>query len=313
MNRIAFLFPGQGSQYPGMGKDFFESSEESRSLYRQAQDMLNIKLEEKIFNGEAESLEDTSLSQLAIFLTSLSCYQRLNEANIFPEVMAGHSLGEYSALTAAGAFSLPDGLKLIQKRSFWMAEASREHPGKMAAIIGLPAAEIQKICQAAESKGVISIANFNSPNQTVISGESLAVDEGVRLSRRRGARRVVLLRVSGPFHSELMAPIGKKLRGLLDSLEVKPPQVPIVSNVNAHFAERPAQIKENLIKQLSQPVRWTESIENLITQGFNIFVEVGPRRVLSGLLSQGNKGIVSLNVEDEKSLERTKRELKSRL
>ncbi len=313
MNKIAFIFPGQGSQYPGMGKDFFETSEKIRNFYTEAEAVLKINLAEKIFNGNAEALKDTGVSQLAILLTSFACCQMLKEANIFPEVMAGHSLGEYSALICSGAFSFSDGLKIVQKRSLWMDEASREHPGKMAAIIGLSAAEAEEICQSVKARGVISVANLNSPRQTVISGESSAINEGIKLARERGARRVVMLRVSGAFHTELMRDAGEKLKDFLDSIDLKSPRVPVVSNVSANQEKDPAQIKENLIKQVSYPVRWTDSVENLINQGFDIFVETGPRRVLSGLLSQfNNKEIVSLNVEDTESLEKTKKALAGR-
>ncbi|MEA3369359.1 MAG: ACP S-malonyltransferase [Candidatus Ratteibacteria bacterium] len=307
MNRIAFIFPGQGSQYTGMGKDFFETSGKIRDLYAEAETVLKINLSEKIFNGNAEALKDTAVSQPAIFLTSFSCCRMLEEADIFPEVMAGHSLGEYSALTCSETFSFSDGLKIVQKRSLWMAEASREHPGKMAAVIGLSAEEVRKICQSVKGRGVISTANLNSPRQTVISGESLAVEEAMKLARERGAGRVVVLRVSGAFHTELMKEAGDKLKGFLDSIDLKPPRVPVVSNVTANSEKEPLRIKENLIKQVSHPVRWTDSVENLINQGFNVFIEVGPRRVLSGLLAQfGNKEIISLNVEDRESLEKTK-------
>ena len=314
MSKIAFIFPGQGSQYPMMGKDFFETSEKIRNLYTEAEAALKINLAEKIFNGNAEALKDTSVSQPAILLTSFSCFQMLKEADIFPEVMAGHSLGEYSALVCSGAFSFSDGLKIVQKRSLWMAEASREHPGKMAAIIGLSAGEVKEICQLVKTQGVISIANLNSPRQTVIAGENLAIEKGIELARERGARRVVMLGVSGAFHTELMEGAGEKLKGFLDSIDLNPPRNPVVSNVSANLEKDPSQIKENLIKQVSRPVRWVDSVENLINQGVDTFIEVGPRRVLSGLLSQFSydKDIVGLNVEDRKSLEKTKAVLAGR-
>lgn len=309
MNKIAFIFPGQGSQYPEMGKDFFVNSRRIRDLYAKAENVLNMNLSEKIFSGDDESLKDTSISQLAIFITSFSCYQMLIETDIRPEMMAGHSLGEYSALTCAGALSFPDSLKLVQKRSQWMAESSQRHPGKMAAIIGLPAEKVEEICREIKSKGVISIANFNSPLQTVISGESVAIDEGVKLAQAKGAKRVVMLKVSGSFHTELMKGVGEKLKGLLDSVSLTAPQVPVVSNVNAETEITPEEIRENLIKQVSCPVQWTNSINNLIDWGFDTFVEVGPRRILSGLLIQFNRKVNILNVEDLSSLEMAKKAL----
>ena len=308
------MFPGQGSQYPKMGKDFYETSGKIRNLYAEAGAALKINLAEKIFNGNAETLKDTSISQPAILLTSFSCFQMLKEADIFPEVMAGHSLGEYSALVCSGAFSFSDGLKIVQKRSLWMTEASRERPGKMAAIIGLSSGEVKEICQSVKTKGVISIANLNSPRQTVISGENSAIEEGIELARKRGARRVVILGVSGAFHTELMEGAGDKLKGFLDSMDLNPPRIPVVSNVSANLEKGPAQIRENLIKQVSRPVRWTDSVENLINRGVDIFIEVGPRRVLSGLLAQFSYGkdIIGLNVEDRESLEKTKKALAGR-
>jgi len=309
MSKIAFMFPGQGSQFPGMGKDFYVSSKKIQGIYREAESILNIDLIDKTFTANFEALKDTTISQLAILVNSFCCYQMVTEAKIFPQIMAGHSLGEYSALLCAGVISFRDTIRLVQKRSLWMAESSRNHPGKMAAVIGFPAEKVEEICREAESNGVISIANFNSPRQTVISGEDSAIDKCVKLARERGARRVVMLNVSGPFHTKLMEDVGEKIKGLLDSVPLISPEVPVVSNVNAELETDPVEIKKNLVKQVSRPVRWTGSVNNLINQGFDTFIEVGPKKVLSGLLSQFDKKVLSLNVEDVESLKKTRETL----
>ena len=309
IRKIAFIFPGQGSQFPGMGKDFYVSSKKIQDIYREAESILNIDLIDKTFTADFEALKDTSISQLAILVNSFCCYQIVTEVKIFPQIMAGHSLGEYSALLCAGAISFRDTIRLVQKRSLWMAEAAQQRPGKMAAVIGLSDKVVEEICREAKARGIVSVANFNSPRQTVIAGENSAIDEAVKLAREKGANRVVILKVSGPFHTELMREVVDKFKRALESVEIKSPQIPVVSTVTASLAENPAQIREILINQMIKPVRWTDTISYLIDQGFDTFIEVGPRKVLSRLLSQFDKKLVNLNVEDRESLEKTKEAL----
>ncbi len=301
MRPIAFVFPGQGSQYVGMGRDLYEAYPEARAIFDQADEILGFSLSELCFEGPAEELNDTVNTQPAIFTMSVACLRALNPLlSLDPLFVAGHSLGEYTALVAAGALDFADGLKLVRERGRLMKEAGEKNPGGMAAIIGLDAGTLEGICQ--EASGV-QIANYNSPGQIVISGHREALERAMGLARERGAKRVIPLAVSIAAHSPLMRPAAEEFRRAVESTPFRRARIPLVANVTARPISEPEEIREELVRQLTSPVRWVESVERMIEGGVDTFVEIGPKSVLTGLIRRIDRSVRTVNVGDAAGVE----------
>ena len=305
MGKVAFLFPGQASQYPGMGKELSENYPVARAVFEEADKALGFSISKICFEGTEDELKLTANTQPAILTCSVAVYRVLAEKGLSPDFVAGHSLGEYSALVAAGALKFVDAVQLVRKRGTYMQEAVPPGEGAMAAIMGLSPAVVLDVCKRAAEGGVSSPANLNSPEQTVISGHAGAVKRAVEIASQSGAKRAVILPVSAPFHSALMKPAQERLEQDLRSVSFSALQVPLVTNVDADTITGGEEAREALIRQVTMPVRWEESIRLLIDEGVNTFVEVGPGRVLTGLLRQIERSVAALNVEDEKSLTAT--------
>ena len=279
MNKV-FLFPGQGSQYVGMGKELFAETEVAKQLYKIASDILGFDLAAISFNGPEDKLKQTQFTQPAIFVHSVVVFELLKENNLIPKAVAGHSLGEFSALVSADVLTFEDGLKIVKVRSSEMAKAGEVQPGGMAAILGADEEQIKEICNQG---GIVVPANINAPGQVVISGEVEAVNSAVVTAKSIGIRKAIPLNVSGAFHSPLMIPARKPLSTILDSVEFKNTDIPVYQNASAKPETNANSIKENVLKQLENPVLWSDIILNMLASGFGEFIEVGPGKVLSGL------------------------------
>jgi [acyl-carrier-protein] S-malonyltransferase len=302
MGGVVFLFPGQGSQYAGMGRELAESFPAAKETFEEADRALGFAISELCFSGPEEQLKLTENTQPAILTVSIAAYRVLEQNGIRPDYVAGHSLGEYSALVAAGALTFADAVRLVRNRGQYMQQAVPPGEGAMAAILGLPPGRVAEICRKA-TVGKVAPANLNSPEQTVISGAASAVKSAVEQASADGAKRAVILPVSAPFHSELMRPAQERLEKDLRATEFSGLKIPLATNVDAGIITSGTEAREALIRQVTLPVRWEESIRELIEQGATTFVEVGPGRVLSGLLRQIDRSVHSLNVEDKKSLQ----------
>jgi len=305
-NGLALIFPGQGSQSPGMGKDLAEKFPVAQQVFEEADDALGFAISRLCFEGPAEDLQLTENTQPAILTVSVAAFRAMMEAGISgPAFVAGHSLGEYSALVAAGALSLSDAVRTVRARGRYMQEAVPVGTGAMAAVLGGELSEIQRICEEASEGQVCCVANFNSPNQAVIAGNTEAVDRAVE-GLSGVAKRVIKLKVSAPFHCALMKPAQDRLAADLEGLDFRSPAMPVVTNVDARATTAPDELRDALVRQVSAPVRWVDSMQLLVEQSVGTFVEVGPGKVLSGLMRQINRDVKMLNVEDAASLEATK-------
>jgi len=302
MVKTAFLFPGQGSQYPGMGRELAENFAVARRVFEASDAALGFPLSKLCFEGPAEELQLTGNTQPAILAVSVAAAAVLGEKGVHPDFVAGHSLGEYSALVAAGSLSLFDAVRLVRKRGQYMQEAVPMGQGAMAAILGLDGAVLDEICREAAQGEVVSPANLNSPGQVVIAGSAAAVTRAVELAKGRGAKRAIMLNVSAPFHCALMKPAQDRLSGDLDATEVSDPQVPLVRNVDAQVVTSASLVREGLKQQVTSPVRWEESIRRLRQEGVELFLEVGPGKVLSGLVRQIDRAVECLRVEESATL-----------
>jgi [acyl-carrier-protein] S-malonyltransferase len=308
--KIAFVFPGQGSQYVGMGKDLWENFDEVKALYKEASETLGYDVKELSFNGPQEELNKTFRTQPCLLTASIAAYRVLSSHGIVSYIMAGHSLGEYSAIVASGVIPFKEAVMLTEKRGMFMQEAVPEGKGLMAAIIGLDRQKVDEICLSVES-GYVSSANYNSPGQIVIAGEKSAVEDAMKLAKNAGAKRALALSVSAPSHCTLMVEASNRLAELLKTIEIKDPEVPIVNNADAVLLTTADRIKASLIKQLNSPLLWEDSVRNIVETGVGTIIEVGPGKVLTGLIKRIEPSVRLFNVEDTASLNKTLQELKA--
>jgi len=302
MAKLAFLFPGQASQYPGMGRDLAEKFAAARHVFDEADAALEFSISRVCFEGTEEELKQTVNTQPAILTASIAACRVLEEHGVRPDIVAGHSLGEYSALVAAGGLDFADAVRLVRKRGRFMQEAVPAGQGAMAAILGLAPAEVLDITKKAAHGEVLSAANLNSPEQTVISGAAAAVKRAVEIASQCGAKRAVVLPVSAPFHCELMMPAQKHLEPELRAVQFHDLRFPLVTNVDAEEITSGEDAREALIRQVCMSVRWLDSVHEMIESGVHMFVEVGPGKVLSGLLRQIDRAVRCVGVEDSASL-----------
>ena len=285
----AYVFPGQGSQFPGMGKDLYENNSEAKAMFDKANEILGFDIADIMFNGTEEDLKQTKVTQPAVFLYSVALAKSMGE-EFKPDMTAGHSLGEFSALVAAGALSFEEGLKLVAARASAMQKACEMTPSTMAAVLKLSDEVVEEIC-ANVNEGIVVAANYNCPGQVVISGEEAAIDVACQKLLEAGAKRALKLKVGGAFHSPLMEPAREELAAAIEKAEFKTPKCPIYQNVTAQAETNPEIIKENLVAQLTAPVKWTQSVMNMINDGATSFTEVGPGSVLQGLVSKINNTV----------------------
>lgn len=300
--KIAFVFPGQGSQYVGMGREIYEAFDIARTTYQEASEVLQYNVADLSFRGPEEELNKTYRTQPCILTLSIAIHRILISKGINPSIVAGHSLGEYSALVAADVLLFSDALKITEKRGIFMQEAVPEGRGLMAAILGLERNKVNEICLSLKS-GYAYPANYNCPGQIVISGEKDAVEEAINLCKEAGAKRAVPLTVSVPSHCKLMETASRQLSEILDKIKLKEPVINFISNKDANFLEDAEAIKKSLIKQLSRPVLWEDSVRLMKDSGVDTFIEVGPGKVLSGLIRRIVNDVKIFNVEDVKSIE----------
>lgn len=305
MSKLAFLFPGQASQYSGMGRDLAANFAESKAVFDEADEALGFSISRLCFEGSEEDLKLTENTQPAILTVSVAAYRALESHGVTPDFGAGHSLGEYSAVVAARGLDFPIAVTLVRKRGRYMQEAVPAGTGAMAAIMGLSPTDVAEVCKKAAENEIASPANLNSSEQTAISGHAGAVKRAVEIASQSGAKRAVILAVSAPFHCELMAPAQKRLEAELRAANFRNLQFPVVTNVDAEAITSGEEARDALIRQVTQPVRWLDSVREMIDSGVTIFVEVGPGRVLSGLLRQIDRSVRCFNVENSATLKTT--------
>jgi [acyl-carrier-protein] S-malonyltransferase len=309
MSKLAFLFPGQASQYCGMGRDLAANFPESKAVFDQADSALGFSITQTCFDGSEEALKLTENTQPGILTVSTAAYRALEKQGIIPDFVAGHSLGEYSALVAAGGLEFSAAVKLVRGRGKYMQEAVPAGQGAMAAILGLSPTEVADICKKAAENEVVSPANMNSPEQTVISGSAAAVKRAVEIATQSGAKRAVILPVSAPFHCALMMPAQQRLERDLRATKFSALKIPLITNVDAQAITTGEEARDALIRQVTAPVRWLDSVREMIESGVTVFVEVGPGKVLTGLLRQIDRSVRVFNVEDSASLQSTMEKL----
>lgn len=312
MVKTAFLFAGQGAQYIGMGKELYDYFPICRETFEEASESIHMDLAHLIFQGRKEDLDLTENTQPAIVTMSMAAFRAITQYDIYPEVVAGLSLGEYSALTAAEVFTLSQVVPLVQKRGRYMQEAVPEGVGKMCAILGSNEEDVRKACLAAGRVGIVEPANFNCPGQIVIGGENRAVDEAALLAKGLGAMKTIDLSVSAPFHTSMLKPAADKLKKELETVEIKEPRFALVSNVNAKYMKTGSEVKNLLYRQVMSSVLWEQSIRQMLEQGIRNFVEIGPGRTLSGFVKKIDRGLGIYNVEDMASLNATVSALKAK-
>ena len=311
MGQIAFVFPGQGSQVVGMGKALHDSFEAARAVFEEADAVLGFPLSQLCFQGPDDQLKLTENTQPAILAVSTAAWRVLSEAGVRPDFVAGHSLGEYSALVAANSLSLGDALRVVRKRGMYMQESVPVGQGAMAAILGLTADQVEALCREAAQGEVLSPANFNTPSQIVIAGTAAAVDRALQLAKSHGARKAMQLSVSAPFHCALMQPAQERLAKDLGGIGFGNPEYPLINNADASELRSGDAIAGSLSRQVCSSVRWTESVQKLISAGVKLFVELGPGKVLCGLIRQIDRTVKTSNVEDPPSLAQTLETIKS--
>jgi [acyl-carrier-protein] S-malonyltransferase len=302
---VAFLFPGQGSQTVGMGKELADKSSVARQTFDEADDALGVKISQLCFEGPEDELRLTENTQPAILTASIAAWRVLQEKGIAPAFVAGHSLGEYSAQVAAGTMTFADAVRTVRNRGKFMQEAVPVGTGSMAAILGMAPEKVAEVCRDAAQGEVCEAANINSPEQIVISGHVAAVERAVKLADERGAKRAKVLPVSAPFHCSLMKPAQDRLAVVLGSLQLAPPRIAVVCNVDARPVENVEEARQALVRQVTGSVRWSDSMQWLISSGVQTFVEVGPGKVLCGLMRQIDRSKKCINVEDEATLHKT--------
>ncbi|KEP29555.1 ACP S-malonyltransferase [Bacillus safensis] len=304
MTKIAFLFPGQGSQKIGMGKDLFDQEAVSKAVFEEADNTLGFDLSSMIFEGDAEELTLTFNAQPALLTTSIAILKKFEESGIKADYAAGHSLGEYTALVAAGALSFKDAVYAVRKRGELMNEAVPAGEGAMAAILGLDKAALEEVTkEVTESGHLVELANLNCPGQIVISGTAKGVELASEKAKEKGAKRAIALEVSGPFHSALMKPAAEKFTDVLSKLDIADAKTTVISNVTADIVTSRDEIETKLIEQLYSPVRFEESVERLIDLGVTTFIEIGPGKVLSGLVKKVNRRLTTISVSDQETIE----------
>ena len=305
MGKLAFVFPGQGAQYPGMGKEAVETNAAAAAIFEEGSQASGLDLRALVFEGTEEELRITENTQPAIVAASLACMQPLLDAGIRPDMTAGLSLGEYCAHVAAGSLSASAAIALVRKRGRFMQEAVPAGVGTMAAILGLPDDAVVTVCRQAETEGVVEPANFNCPGQVVIAGEVAAVEKACVLAKEAGAKRALPLAVSAPFHCSMLKPAGEALSQALQSVTIGKPEMPVVSNVTGSIIGPEADVRELLVQQVSSPVRWEACVRTLLANGVDTFVEIGPGKVLAGFIKKIDKDAVVHSADGAESIRDT--------
>ena len=304
MKATAFIFPGQGSQYVGMGKEFFENFREARDVFQEADDVLHLPISSLCFQGPEESLKLTENTQPAVLTTSIAALRVLQaEKGVVPHLAAGHSLGEYSALVVSGALAFADAVQIVRLRGRFMQEAVPVGEGAMAAILGMERGQVEKLCEEAAQGEVLTPANFNCPGQIVIAGHVKAIERAMERVKQEG-KKAIPLPVSAPFHSPLMKPAGERLEKVLEGIRIQDLKIPVVTNVEADINQSKERVKELLVTQVWSPVRWEESMQKITSDGIEQTLEIGPGKVLSGLMKRINPKVETKNIEDIQTLKK---------